>query len=222
MTKLLGLSLTPTDGHKHQTPFRGAPRLQPGWEHGQAESVMGSGGVLVLGEGAAASRREQAFPSHALSEEALGPGPGPPPSPARSSGKSQSPHTGTHTQAQGRAQRRAAPTANCYGNPGVRFHSPPRRSPPLPELQPTGLCASQERAIKSALWRWPRRARPGAGRARPISDLEKAYESMESLNMQGAQARAQSAQAVPLPGFPAPPSPGTGEWRTHQVPLDTF
>jgi hypothetical protein len=41
--------------------------------------------------------------------------------------------------------------ANCHGNPAVPSTSPPSRSPLLLALQPTGLCASLERAIKPVL-----------------------------------------------------------------------
>lgn len=140
-------------------PSRRAPRSQPRLER-PARGAVGSAGVSVLGEGKAASRRKRAFPSHAL-ERALGPGRATPPCPSRRSGKSQSPHTGTR-RPQGRALRRAAPTANCHGNPGVRSIPHPAGPPHfLPALQPTGLSASRERAIK------PKPVRPGNRGGRP-------------------------------------------------------
>ena len=132
--------------------------------------------------------------------------------------------THRHTQAPGPRPEESGTHGQLLWQPRGSFHSPPRRSPRLlPEWQPTGLCAPQERAIKPALWRWPGRARAGAGRAEPISDLEEARESDPGKPEHAgcAEPESRSAQAVPLPGFPAPPSPGTGEWRTRQVPLVT-
>ena len=182
---------------------------------------MGSGGVSVLGEGAAASRRKPPFPSHALGELWVL-APGLHPAPPGALGKA-SRHTQAHAGpgAAPRGERHPRPIA--MATPGfVPFPTPPVPRL-LPERQPTGLCASQERAIKPAQWRWPGRARAGAGRAEPISDLEEARESDPGKPEHAgcAEPESRSAQAVPLPGFPAPPSPGTGEWRTRQVPLVT-
>ena len=111
---------------------------------------MGSGGVLVLGEGAAASRRKRAFPSHALGELWVL-APGLHPAPPGALGKAS-----RHTQAHAPRPKESGTHSQLLWQPRGSFHSPPRRSPRhLPELQPTGLCASQERAIKPALWRWP-------------------------------------------------------------------
>lgn len=100
------------------------------------------------------------------------------------------------------------------------FHSHPADPPRLPpELQPTGLCASQERAIKPARWRWgePSPTWSGTSRAnlRPGKSCESGRTKPE--HAESAEPAPRSAQAVPLPGFPAPPSPGTGEWRTRKV-----
>ena len=114
---------------------------------------MGSGGVLVLGEGAAASRRKRAFPSHALGELWVL-APGLHPAPPGALGKATR-HTQAHAGPGAAPKGERHPRPIAMATPGfVPF--PPRRSPRLlPELQPTGLCASQERAIKPALWRWP-------------------------------------------------------------------
>lgn len=205
-------------------PLRRAPRLQPGLER-PARSAVGSAGVPVLGEGKAASRRKRAFPSHAL-ERALGPGRATPPCPSRRSGKSQSPHTGTR-RPQGGALRRAAPTANCHGNPGVRSIPHPAGPPTLPALspalQPTGLSASRERAIK------PKPVPPGNRGGRPTccgasgADLERPVLFRASGREKPDHAEcAESAQAVHWPGLPAAPRPGTGERRSRQVPLVTL
>lgn len=122
---------------------------------------------------------------------ALGPGLGTPPSPSRRSGTSRSPHTGT-CRPWCRALRRAAPKANCHGNPGVHSIPHPADPPLLPALQPTGLCASGERTIKPALvalgkegdlgtWREVSRANPQRGKSR----FAKA--GGKSLSMQSAQ-----------------------------------
>ena len=189
-----------------------------------ARSVVGSAGVSVLGEGKAASRRKRAFPSHAL-ERALGPGPETPPCPSRRFGKSQSPHTGTR-RPRGRALRRAAPTANCHGNPGVRSIPHPADSPPplpLPALQPTRASASRERAIKPAPVppgdRGGRRTCSGASRA----DLGRQVSSRQSGREKPDHAEcAESVEAVLLPGLSAAPRPGTGEWRAPKLRLVTL
>lgn len=118
MTKLLGLSPTPHRWSQTSDTPLGEPHVCKPAGNGQAEKRDGEWQCLSPG-GRRSRFQEETGVSFPRARRALGPGPGPPPSPARSSGKSQSPHTGTR-RPRGRAQRRAAPTANCYGNPGVR------------------------------------------------------------------------------------------------------
>uniref|UniRef100_A0A8D1UJN9 CCN family member 3 n=1 Tax=Sus scrofa TaxID=9823 RepID=A0A8D1UJN9_PIG len=92
------------------------------------------------------------------------------------------------------------------------FHSHPADPPRLlPELQPTGLCASQERAIKPARWRWGEPSPTWSGTSRTNLRPGKSCESGRTKpeHAESAEPAPRSAQAVPLPGFPAPPSPGT-------------
>ena len=133
--------------------------------------------------------------------------------------------THRHMQAPGPRPKESGTHGQLLWQLRGSFHSPPRRSPRLlPELQPTGLCASQERAIKPARWRWarasPTRSRARRANLRPGKPCESGRKKPEHAEC--AEPGSRSTQSVPRPGFPAPPSPGTGEWRTRQVPLVTL
>lgn len=128
-------------------PIKRAPRLQPRLERPGWRKLLGIGGVLVLGEGEATSRRKRAFPSHALSSEPW----------VLASGSTQPlpvlwekpVATHRHTQARRRALRRAALEPIAMATPGL-LPRPTRGASLLRALQPTGLRASRERAIKPA------------------------------------------------------------------------
>lgn len=58
--------------------------------------------------------------------------------------------THRHSQAPGPRPKESSTHGQLPWQPRGSFHSPPSRSPLLSALQPTGLCASLERAIKPA------------------------------------------------------------------------
>lgn len=109
---------------------------------------MGSGGVLVLGESKAASRRKRgvSFP-RALASSGSWPGGSTQPLPAL---WDQPVATHRHTQALVPRPKESSTHGQLPWQPRGSFHSPPSRPPLLPALQPTGLCASLERTIKLA------------------------------------------------------------------------
>lgn len=222
MTNPLGLSPTPRGWAQIAGTPRGEPhvcspackgRLAARWgvpvsrSWGKAERLPGGNGRFLPTRSS-----EPRVPAARLH-------PAPPCAPGKAS---------RHTQAH--AGPRAAPLGEQHPRPIAMatrgsFHSPPSRSPPplLPALQPTGLSASRERAIK------PKPVPPGSRGGRPTcsggsgADLGRPVLFRPSRREKPDHAeRAESAQAVHRPGLPAAPGPGAGEWRTPQVPLATL
>lgn len=100
--------------------------------------------------------------------------------------------THRHSQAPGPRPKESGTHGQLPWQPRGSFHSPPSRSPLLPAPQPTGLCASLERAIKPALvalgrggdrqtWREARGANPQRRKSRSVNAGGK------SLSMQSVQ-----------------------------------
>lgn len=122
MTKSLGLWPSPHRWPQTSGTPLGEPHVcSPAWA---ARAEMWQ--CLSPG-GRQGSFQEETGVSFPRARQALSPGLGTPPSPSRRSGTSRSPHTGT-CRPWCRALRRAAPKANCHGNPGV--HSIPHPADP--------------------------------------------------------------------------------------------
>lgn len=156
MTKSLGLWPSPHRWPQTSGTPLGEPHVcSPAWA---ARAEMWAGEWRCLSPGGSKGRF---LPTRSLSEPCLGPGLGTPPKPLPALWD-RPVATHRHLQALVPRPKESSTQGQLPWQPRGSFHSPPSRSPLLPALQPTGLCASGERTIKPA---------GGAGEGRRSGDL---------------------------------------------------